>query len=63
MRNIAIVCMALLAYGCGAEDAEDTVGQQIADDYNAAMDKARAVEDQLQEAQKEIEAALDDQDP
>lgn len=54
--------LALLALlGCTSEDSEavnDTVGKQIADDYNAAMDKARNVENELLEQKKNIDDAL-----
>lgn len=60
--KILFPLLALLALlGCTSEDSEavdDTVGKQIADDYNAAMDKARNVENELLEQKKNIDDAL-----
>ena len=60
--KILLSLMALLAlFGCTADDSEEvseTVGKQIADDYNAAMDKARNVENKLLEQKKNIDDAL-----
>jgi len=50
----------LLVSGCGSDSAnEDTIGTEIADDYNRAMDDAAAVEEQLLEHQREIEEAIE----
>jgi hypothetical protein len=61
----------MLLYGCGPGDRdgrEETVGKEIADDYNRAMQKAQDVEVQLQdqkqrmdEALQEAEQAIEDQ--
>jgi len=59
--------MLLLAYGCSSDDSdtrEETIGKEIADDYNAAMDKAQNVEDLMQEQKEKMDEALkEDQDP
>ncbi len=40
-------------------DSNDTVGAEIAEDYNKAMDKAKDVERQLQEQQKKLDDAVE----
>jgi hypothetical protein len=39
-------------------EAEPTAGKEIADDYNRAMEKARAVEDQAMQQKQKIDEAL-----
>ena len=60
--KILLSLLGLLALsGCTSEETEevrDTVGKQVADDYNAAMDKARNVEDELLEQKKKMDDAL-----
>ena len=61
MKILTMVAIALALVACGsdeAEEAEPTVGQEIADDYNRAMDKAREVEDQVMEQKQKIDDAL-----
>jgi len=36
------------------------VGAEIAEDYNNALDKAEAVEDQVMEQKRKLDEALDD---
>jgi len=43
-----------------SEPERETVGKEIADDYNRALEKAREVEDQMQEQKEEIDKALQD---
>jgi len=40
-------------------DSNDTVGAEIAEDYNKAMDKAKDVERILQEQQKKLDDAVE----
>ena len=40
-------------------DSNDTVGAEIAEDYNKAMDKAKDIERQLQEQQKKLDDAVE----
>ena len=67
MRILLVLAMLLLACGCSSDDSdtrEETIGKEIADDYNAAMDKAQNVEDLMQEQKEKMDEALEeDQDP
>jgi len=58
MRLILLVaCLTLFA--CSSDSSEeDTVGTEIADDYNRAMDKAAEVEKQVQDHQDAVDEAL-----
>ncbi len=60
MRTLIILAIGLVIAGCGISSDEETVGKEIADDYNAAMDKARQVEDELQEHVDEIDKAVEE---
>ncbi len=40
-------------------DSNDTVGAELAEDYNRQMDKARDIERQLQEQQKKLDDAVE----
>jgi len=60
MRTLIILAIGLVIAGCGSSSDEETVGKEIADDYNEAMDKARQVEDDLQEHVDEIDKAVDE---
>ena len=56
--------LALVACGSGSSDdtrqREETVGTEIASDYNRAMDKARNVETLSFESKDRMDAALDE---
>ncbi len=64
MRTLIILVFGLVFAGCGGSTDEETVGKEIADDYNEAMEKARQVEEELKEhaedLDKAIEEAMDD---
>jgi len=64
MRIFVILAIGLLIAACGGSSDEETVGKEIADDYNEAMDKVREVEQDLQkhadEIDKQIEEAMDE---
>lgn len=60
MRTLVILAVGLLVAGCGGSSEEDTVGKEIADDYNEAMDKAREVEQDLQEHAEEIQRQVEE---
>lgn len=66
MKTLVVVLLSLLMFGCSSgesESREETIGKEIADDYNAAMDKAQDVEAKLKEQQEKVEEALRTQDP
>jgi len=67
MKILLVLAMSLLAYGCSSDDSdtrEETIGKEIADEYNAAMDKAQNVEDLMQEQKDKMDEALKEaQDP
>jgi hypothetical protein len=64
MKFMTTLAIALMLVACGSDnadqavEAEPTVGKEIADDYNRAMDKARAVEEQAMEQKRKIDEAL-----
>ena len=64
MKFITMLGIALMLVACGSDksdeavEAEPTVGKEIADDYNRAMDKARAVEEQAMQQKQKIDEAL-----
>ena len=61
MKILIMLAITLTLLACGSdesEEAEPTVGKEIADHYNRAMDKAREVEDQAMEQKQKIDEAL-----
>ena len=67
----SLASLALVACGSSADDTSDdtsddasdrTVGTEIAEDFNSAMDKAQNVEDLLQESKENLDAALAEAD-
>lgn len=60
MKISVMIAAAILLVACGGSSDEDTVGKEIADEYNEAMDKARKVEEDLQEHAENIEKAVED---
>ena len=51
----------LLLAACGSDDVgKETVGKEIADDYQQAMDEAAAVEEQLRQQQQRAEQAIEE---
>ncbi len=64
MKFITTLAIALMLVACGSDksdeavEAEPTIGKEIADDYNRAMDKARAVEEQAMQQKQKIDEAL-----
>ncbi len=65
MKLMTMLAVAVMLVACGSDksdeaiEAEPTVGKEIADDYNRAMDKARAVEEQAMEQKRKIDEALE----
>ncbi len=65
MKFLPMLAIALMLVACGSDksdeavEAEPTVGKEIADDYNRAMDKARAVEEQAMQQKQKIDEALE----
>lgn len=57
-----IALMALLVVAaCGSDDAGDeSIGKEIADDYQQAMDEAAAVEEQLQEQKERMDQTIEE---
>jgi outer membrane murein-binding lipoprotein Lpp len=62
MRVLVILAASVFIAGCGGTSEEDTVGKEIADDYNEAMDKAREVEDKLLQHKEDIDKAMEEAD-
>ena len=63
--SLFLVTTSLMVAGCGGDSGEesednDTVGAEIAEDYNRQMDKARDVESQLLESKQNIDDALEE---
>ena len=65
MKVMTMLGIALMLVACGSDksdevvEVEPTVGKEIADDYNRAMDKARAVEEQAMQQKQKIDEALE----
>ncbi len=63
-----VLAVMLVACGESPEDKKaddgsgETIGAEIASDYNTAMDKARNVEDQLLENKTDIDEAVEEAD-
>ena len=60
MKYLMILAMGLFIAGCGDSSNDGTVGEEIADDLNEAMDKAREVEDKIMKHKDEIDDAVED---
>ena len=61
MRIMTMLAFALALVACGSDEPEErepTIGTEIAEDLNDAMDKAREVENQVMEQKEKIDAAL-----
>jgi hypothetical protein len=61
MKILTMLAFALTLVACGSDEPEErepTIGTEIAEDYNEAMDKAREVENQVMEQKEKIDAAL-----
>ena len=61
MKTLTMLAFAITLVACGSDEPEErepTIGTEIAEDYNRAMDKAREVEQQVMEQKEKIDAAL-----
>ncbi len=67
MKILTVLALTLTLVACGSDeaaeaeptvDAAPTVGKEIADNYNRALDQAREVENQVMEQKRKIEEAL-----
>jgi len=69
MKYATLLTMAWLLAACGADDADEvnvrdegeTVGAEIASDYNRQMDRARNVEIQLDDHKRDLDEAIEKQ--
>ena len=59
--KIHLLLPIVLLAACG-KPPEDTVGKEIADDYNKAMDEAAAVQEQVDASKARVDEALDEAD-
>ena len=66
MRVLLLAITASTFIGCGTDSRDETrtetVGAEIANDYNAQMQKAQNVELQLQDQKAAIDAAIEESD-
>ncbi|MDE0754379.1 MAG: hypothetical protein OSB26_06990 [Woeseiaceae bacterium] len=65
MNKIIFLIATLFLCACSTDSEDEassstTVGAEIADDYNNAVDKARAVEDQVMDQKRKLDEAVDD---
>lgn len=66
MRISLLLAVASLLVACGAgrnenaKEPEETIGAEIANDYNKAMDKARDIENLSLEAKDRMDAAVEE---
>ncbi len=61
MKMLTMFAFVLTLVACGSDEPEErepTIGTEIAEEYNEAMDKAREVENQVMEQKEKIDAAL-----
>ena len=67
MKTFYVLVTSLLVVGCSSGDSderrEETVGTEIANDYNRQMQKAADVEIQLQNQKRDLDAAIEESDP
>ncbi|HNP36366.1 MAG TPA: hypothetical protein PKK10_10985 [Woeseiaceae bacterium] len=55
---LLLACLTLAACSGARDEGKDTIGKEIADDYQGAMDDAANVEQQIQQSKDDIDAAL-----
>jgi len=65
MQRIVFLVTAVFLSACSTDSDDEaststTVGTEIAEDYNNALDKARAVEDQVMDQKRKLDEAVED---
>ena len=59
-----VLLSALLILGCGSgsstEEESETVGKEIAEDFNEMQDRADAVGDMLEQQKDDLDAAIEE---
>ncbi len=66
MKILLAVILSMLVFACSSDEPEEleeraeTIGKEIADDYNQALDRAKEVELKLQEQKEAIDKALEE---
>jgi len=64
MRTLLAVILSMFVLACSSDKPEEveerteTIGKEIADNYNQALDRAKDVEAKLQEQKEAIDKAL-----
>jgi outer membrane PBP1 activator LpoA protein len=61
MKTLLVVLTSMILFACTADEPDErteTIGKEIADNYNETLDKAKDVERQLQEQKEAIDKAL-----
>ena len=69
MKHAALMILAAVVAACGAGESDEvsvrdegeTIGTEIASDYNRQMNRARDVEIQLQDHKRDLDAAIERQ--
>jgi len=66
MKILLTVILSISLFACSSdqpdelEERAETIGKEIADDYNSALDRAKEVESKLQEQKDAIDKALEE---
>lgn len=58
----SLILSGLLLAACNSEPAGETVGTELAEDYNEMLNEAAAVEDKAEAAKQRLDAALEEAD-
>jgi len=66
MKSLLVVILSMFIFACSSDEPDkleeraETIGKEIADDYNQALDRAKEVELKLQEQKDAIDKALEE---
>jgi hypothetical protein len=60
--KILLLSVVLGLAACGGDSRDDSVGKEIADDYQEVLDEAAAVEGQVEASKERVDAALEEAD-